>query len=139
MKITRHFARRFRLLVLLRTGLAAGAVYNLALATALAAAPHALLRALELPAPRDLAHQPVYLWLLVLPLAMLAWLYLAAARDPRRYSVIILVAIVGRTATAATVGTWAAMRPELAGLWPLAGIDAGLGIVHAATWLPLRT
>ena len=139
MNITRHFARRFRLLVLLRTGLAAGGLYNLVLATLLVAAPGALLRTLELSAPRDLAHQPVYLWILALPLAMLAWLYLAAARDPRRHSVIILVAIVGRAATATAVGTWAALRPELAGLWPLAGIDAGLGIVHAATWLPLRT
>ncbi len=76
MRVTRHFARRVRLLGLLRTSLAVGAVIDLATAVALAVAPAALPRAIS--------------------------------------------------------GAGGLCR------WPTAAIEATLGLVHAATWVPLR-
>lgn len=134
MKITRRFARRFRLLALLRTSLAAGGLYNLGLAAALAADPGLPGRTLGLAAPDGGAVDRF----LPLLLAMLAALYLMAARDPRRYSGIILVAIGGRIAGAALFGAWAAGRPELTGPWMLAAAEGAFGLVHAVTWIPLR-
>lgn len=134
MKITRRFARRFRLLALLRASLAAGGLYNLGLAAALAADPGLPERTLGLAPPTGGAPDRF----LPLLLAMLAALYLMAARDPRRYSGIILVAIGGRFAGAALFGAWAAGRPELAGPWMLAAAEGGFGLVHAVTWIPLR-
>lgn len=77
-------------------------------------------------------------WLLAVLLATLATLWLLAARDPRRYSGVVLTAIVGRLAGAAVLGSWAAARPELAELWIVAAAQAAFGLVHAVTWIPLR-
>jgi len=140
MKVTRQFARRFRLLGLLRTSLALGAAVDLAAAVALVAAPAALVRDLGV-SPDGSPLVALLLLLTALLLTMLAGLYALAARDPRRYSAIVLVAIFGRLAGAVLFGalSWGPwFRPALAGLWPLAAIEASLGLVHAATWLPLR-
>ncbi len=134
MKITRAFARRFRLLELLRASLALASAFNLGFAVLLFAAPGVPARWLRVTVPGD----PVYLWLLASLLAMLSCLYLLAARDPRRYSGVILVAIGGRALEALVLGAGAAARPELSGLWLLAGVDLFFSASHAATWLPLR-
>ena len=95
MTLTSPFVRRFRLLALLRASLVAGAVYDLAFAVLMVAAPAVPARIFDLPLP-PLPGGAFYLWILAILLAMLALLYLAAAHDPRRYSAIIAVAIGGR-------------------------------------------
>lgn len=134
MKTTRAFARRFRLLQLLRASLGLASAFNLGLALLLFAAPEVPARWLHLAAPGPGA----YLWFLASLLAMLSALYLVAAQDPRRYSGIILVAIGGRALEALVLGIGAASRPELSGLWMLAGVDLAFSASHAVTWLPLR-
>lgn len=131
----RLFARRFLFLRLLRLGLVAGALYDLAFAAAMVLFPGVPARLLGLPLPGE----TFYLWLMATFLIMLASLYLAAAHDPRRYSAIIAVAIGGRLlgAAAFTAAAWG--RPELAGLHPLALCDFLFGAGHAACWLPLRS
>jgi hypothetical protein len=135
MRATAPFARRFRALVLLQTSLAAGALYDLVFAALMVAAPGLPARVLGLPLPGE----PFYLWILATLLAMLAALYVLAARDPRRYSGVIAVAIAGRTAGALAFA-WAALKePALArGLLPLAACDFFLGLAPAAFWAPIR-
>jgi hypothetical protein len=135
MRATAPFARRFRALVLLQASLAAGALYDLVLAILMVAAPGVPADLLGLPLPGE----PFYLWILATLLAMLATLYFLAARDPRRYSGVILVAIAGRT-LGASAFAWAALRePALAGgLLPLAACDFLLGLAPAALWAPIR-
>jgi hypothetical protein len=70
---------------------------------------------------------------------MLACLYLAAAHDPRRYSAIIAVAIGGRLVGAVALGAAALGGPDLGGLLPLAAADLVFGLVHAASWWPIRS
>jgi len=69
---------------------------------------------------------------------MLAALYLLAARDTRRYSGIVAVAIGGRI-LGGLVLLFAALRSGIPGLYPMAAADLGLGIAHAAFWLPIRS
>lgn len=130
----RSISRRFLWLRLLRGSLVAGALYDLAFAVLMVAAPGLPARWLSLPLPGE----AFYIWLIAVLLGMLALLYLAAARDPRPYSAIILTAILGRAAGAAVFGLAASHRPDLAGLWPLAGADLGFAFFHALSWLPLR-
>lgn len=145
MKVTRRFARRFRLLGLLRTSLGLGAATDLAAAIGLLLAPVALERDLGL-SPDASPLVGVLILLAALLLTMLAALDALAAHDPRRYSGIVLVAIVGRLAGAVlfcglALGVWAWgiwVWSGLGGLWPLAAVEAALGLVHAFTWIPLR-
>jgi hypothetical protein len=130
----RTFSRRFLWLRLLRGGLMAGALYDLGFAALMVAAPELPARFFSLPLPGE----AFYSWLIAALLAMLAALYLAAARDPRRYSAIIAVAILGRACGAMLFALAAWRRPDLAGLWPLAGADLGFAVLHAASWLPVR-
>lgn len=134
MKVTRHFARRFRLLKLLRGSLGLGALYNVGAAVALVAVSD-LPRLLGQSATVDQGAVP---WMAALMLAMLALLYGIAAHDPRRYSGIILVAIGGRLAGSVVLGAWALARPDLGGLWGLAAVEGALGLTHGVTWIPLR-
>jgi hypothetical protein len=134
MKITRQLARRFRLLKLLRGSLGAGGLYNLGLAAGLLVAPEALGGG---PGPA-LPETELLAWLTGLLLTMLGILYFLAARDPRRYSGIILVAICSRVAGAVLFGTWAAARPELSSPWLLATAEGVLGATHGGCWIPLR-
>lgn len=130
----RSISRRFLWLRLLRGSLVAGALYDLAFALLMVGAPGLPARWLSLPLPGE----AFYLRLIAVILTMLALLYVAAARDPRRYSAIIMVAILGRAAGAAVLGLAASRRPDLAGLWPLAGADLGFALLHTVSWLPLR-
>ena len=70
---------------------------------------------------------------------MLAALYILAARDTRRYSGIVAVAIGGRI-LGGLVLLLAALRPMgVPGLVPMAVADLGFGIAHAAFLLPIRS
>ncbi|HEX2252050.1 MAG TPA: hypothetical protein VHQ65_02140 [Thermoanaerobaculia bacterium] len=125
-----RFARRFFLLRLLRVSLVLGALYDLVFAVLMVAAPQGLAERFDLPLPGA----PFYLWLLALLLTMLAALYLIAARDPRRYSGIIGVAVAGRLAGAIVFAVAAAREPAWAGLWSAAAADAVFGLAHALLW-----
>jgi hypothetical protein len=129
-----RFARRFRFLQLLRASLVAGALYDLGFALLMIAVPGRLGEWLDLPLPPFF-----YLWLIALLLAMLAAVYLLAARDPRRYSGNLRVAIGGRLAGAAVLALAAAREPALGGLWVAAAADAAFGAAHLALWWPLRS
>lgn len=134
MKITRRFARRFRLLGLLRGALALGALVNLGAAVALVAVPRRAGEALgaTLPEARTV------LWLLAGLLASLALLYLLAARDPRRYSGVVLALIAGRLLGSLALGGGALARPDPGQLWLLAAVELAFAAALAGSWLPLR-
>lgn len=137
MKVTRQFARRFRLLEVLRGALGLGGLLNLAAAFLALLSPAALASLMGVR-PEPLQGGAVLLWLLaslLLPLGVLDFL---AARDPRRYSGIIVVAIGGRLLGAAALGAGAIHRPELGGLWGLAAVDLALAVLIAGSWIPLR-
>lgn len=138
MATTSTFARRFRLLTILRASLVAGAVYDLLFAVAMLVAPGIPARILLLPLP-PLPQGAFYLWIMATLLLMLALLYLAAAHDPRRYSAIIAVAIGGRMLGALAFVAAALRDPSLSGLYPLAAADFAFGAVHAASWWPIRS
>jgi hypothetical protein len=138
MALTSPYARRFRLLSTLRASLVAGAVYDLGFAVLMVAAPEVPARLFRLPLPPR-PRGAFYLWILATLLVMLAALYLAAARDPRRYSAVIAVAIGGRILGAAAFLAAALRGPDLGGLFPLAAADFTFGAVHAATWWPIRS
>lgn len=129
-----RFASHFRFLTLLRWSFWLGALYDAAFAALMLAAPEIPARLLHLPLP-----PMFYLWILAVLLLMLAALYVLAARDTRRYSGIVAVAIGGRIAGGALLLYAAYRDPTLSGLYPLAAADLGLGLVHAAFWLPLRS
>jgi hypothetical protein len=133
-----HFAQRFRLLALLRGSLVLGALYDLGFALLMVAAPGVPAQLLDLPLP-PLPEGAFYLWVLAVLLAMLAALYLLAARDTRRYSGIVAIAIGGRLLGGLALGIAALRGPGLEGLYPLAAADAAFGLAHAAFWWPLRS
>jgi hypothetical protein len=135
MSLPARFALRFRFLRLLRISLVAGAIYDAAFAALMLLRPDLPARWLDLPLPGE----AFYLWVLAVVLAMLAALYLAAAQDPRRYSAIIAVAIIGRLAGSLALLLAALPRPDLAGLYPLAAVDGVLGLSHALCWWPIRS
>ena len=135
MSVTAHFARRFRFLELLRLSLVLGALYDLAFALLMVAAPGVPAKVLDLPLPGE----AFYLWILATLLTMLAILYLTAARDTRRYSGIVAVAIGGRLAGGLVFLVAALVEPGLGGLYPLAAADLAFGLAHAAFWLPIRS
>jgi hypothetical protein len=135
MALTSPYARRFRLLELLRASLVLGALYDLTFAVLMVVAPQVPARVFDLPLPRG----AFYLWILATFLAMLAVLYLAAAHDPRRYSAIIAVAIAGRALGALVFGIGALRGPDLGGLTPLAAADLAFSVTHAASWWPIRS
>ncbi|MFY9824284.1 MAG: hypothetical protein WAM82_23110 [Thermoanaerobaculia bacterium] len=138
MAMTSPFVRRFRLLSLLRGSLVAGALYDFAFAVLMVAAPRIPARILNLPLP-PLPEGRFYLWILAVLLLMLAALYLAAAYDPRRYSLIITVAIAGRALGAATFVVLALTGSGLGGLVPLAAVDLAFSVLHAGSWWPIRS
>ena len=137
--MTAHFARRFRFLTLLRASLVLGALWDVAFALLLAFAPEASARVFELPLP-PLPEGAFYLWVLGVLLLMLAALYVLAARDPRRYSGILAVAIGGRVLGGLVLLLAAAGGGRgVPGLYPMAAADLAFGISHAAFWLPIRS
>ena len=138
MSVKAQFAHRFRFLALLRGSLVLGAVYDLSFALLMVAAPGVPARILDLPLP-PLPEGAFYLWVLAVLLAMVAAFYLLAARDTRRYSGIVAVAIAGRLLGALAMTIAASRGPGLEGLYPLAAADAAFGLAHAAFWWPIRS
>lgn len=138
MSVRDSFAHRFRLLALLRGSLVVGAIYDLGFAGLMVAAPGVPARLFDLPLP-PLPEGAFYLWVLAVLLAMAAAFYLLAARDTRRYSGIVAVAIAGRLLGGLVLAIAAWRGPGLDGLIPLAVADAAFGISHAAFWWPLRS
>lgn len=134
MKITRRFARRFRLLGLLRGVLLVGAAFHLGTAAALLSLPGRFGEVLGLSLPEG----RVVLWLLAGLLAALSGLYVLAARDPRRYAGVIAVLVAGRLLGAVALGGGALARPDMAQLWLLAAVDLAFAAAIAGSWLPLR-
>ncbi|HUF78096.1 MAG TPA: hypothetical protein VMR44_04170 [Thermoanaerobaculia bacterium] len=134
MNVTGRFARRFRLLKLLRAALGLGGAFNLGMALLLVAAPGRLGEPLAAP----LVAQPALAWLLAALLVPLAGLYLLAAKDPRRYAGVMVMLVGGRLLGSAALGAGALGQPEAAGLWVFAGVDLAFALVIALAWLPLR-
>ncbi len=134
MKITRRFARRFRLLGFLRGVLLLGAAFNAGTAAALVGfpVPFGEIFGLHLPEGR------VVLWLLAGLLTTLSLLYLLAARDPRRYSGVVLALIAGRVLGGVALGAGALVRPDPGQLWLLAAVDLAFAAAITGSWLPLR-
>jgi hypothetical protein len=65
-------------------------------------------------------------------LAMLACVYLVAARSPRSSRPLVAIAIAGRLLGALVMAVTAARHPDLGGLWPTAAGDLAFAIAHAA-------
>ena len=126
--------RRYTYLRALRVSLVAGAFYDLVFAGLMTMAPGPASRALGLPLPAERYTTD----LLAILLAMLACLYLLAAREPRRYAGVVVVAIGGRALGAAAFALAAWNRPDLGALWGLAGADLAFALAHLLTWMPLR-
>lgn len=137
--ITAHFARRFRFLTLLRVSLVLGALWDAVFALLLGFVPGPSAKLFELPLP-PLPEGAFYLWVIGVLLLMLAALYVIAARDPRRYSGVLAVAIGGRL-LGGIVMLLASIGGERAvpGLYPMAAADLAFGISHAVFWLPIRS
>lgn len=127
MSVRAQFAHRFRMLRFLRASLVLGALYDLAFAAMMVVAPGPVAGLLGLPLPGA----PFYLWLLATLLAMLAALYLIAARHPRRYDAVIVVAIAGRWIGALAFAVAALRGSGLGALYLLAAADAAFGSAHA--------
>lgn len=115
-----------------------GALYDAAFAVLMVTAPGLPARLLRLPLP-PLPEGAFYLWIMAVLLIMLATLYLLAAGDPGRYSGVVAVAAGGRVLGGLAFLAAARGNPGLAGLYPLAAADLGLGLVHAACWWPVRS
>ena len=127
--------RRALLRRLLRAGLLFGAIYDLGFAALMLVAPEIPMHLLSLPLPGE----DFYLAVLAVLLTIVASCYLLAAWDPERYAAVIVIAIAGRAAGAIALATAASGRPDLGGLWPLAGADATFALLHFGTWWPVRT
>ena len=134
MKVRRQFLHRFRMLKALRVSLLLGAAYDLFFAACMVWAPGVPAAWLDLPLPGE----SFYLWLTAVLLTMLALLYVQAARDPRRYSAVIVVAVFGRLLGAAVFLIAALRGTRLEGLYPLAAADALFGAAHAVFWWRIR-
>jgi uncharacterized membrane protein (DUF4010 family) len=135
MSVTSRFARRFRFLTLFQASLFAGALYDLAFAVLMVVAPGVPAQVLGIPLPGE----PFYLWVMATLLAMLAALYVLVAREPRRYSGMIPIAVVGRLLGALAFAVAAIRDPKLLpGIAVLAVCDFALGVSPALFWYPVR-
>lgn len=127
-------AHRFTFLTLLRVSLVAGALYDVSFGLLLVFAPAAANAVVELPMPEE----SFYLWTIAILLTIAAGFYLVAARDPRRYSANVAVAIAGRTLGFFVFAAAAWERPDLSGLWLIGLVDLVFAILHTICWLPTR-
>jgi hypothetical protein len=109
--------------------LAVGAAYDGVFALAILLAPRPAAALLRLPFPAD----PVFLYLNGVLLAILAGVYAAAARDPRRYGAVAPVSAVGRVAGFGLFAwAWSGGRPAI--FLALGLADLAIGVVTLALW-----
>lgn len=134
MKLSRRFARRFRLLELLRGFLLLGAAVNAGVAVVLLSLPRRAAETLGLALPDG----RVALWLLAAVLVTSSALYFLAAQDPRRYSGVIVALVAGRFLGSAALGAGALARAEPGQLWLFAAVEVAFAVALASCWLPLR-
>ncbi len=130
-----YFARRFLALKILRGALVAGALYDAGLAILIVWRPAAAAGLLGLLGLRTGGSAPLAA-LAAVWLAMLAGLGLAAARDCRRYSAVIVALISGRSAAAIVLAAGAlaaASPPPWSAAW-----QGLLALTLAAAWWPQR-
>jgi hypothetical protein len=107
--------------------MALGAVYDAAFAAAILLFPAGASALLRIPLPAD----PLYFRFIAVFLLMLAAMYLFAAREPRRYQGVILVAAAGRFAGFLYLAwAWSAGAPTA--FLGLALGDLLFGFGHAA-------
>lgn len=118
----------------LKISLRAGAIYDLVFAAMMVFAPHLATQFLDLQPPGE----PYYLWLIAVFLVMLSGFYALAAYDPEAYRGNVDIAVIGRFLgfVAMAAGAWG--RPEMWGLWVLAGADLVFSIAHFVCWIPIR-
>ncbi len=113
----------------LAVSLRLGALYDVSFAVAMLVAPGLLARGFSLPLPSE----PFYLRLIAVLLAMVAFTYLVAARDPSAHRALVAIAILGRVAGFLALALSAAGEPHLAGLWGPAFVDLGFALFQAVT------
>jgi hypothetical protein len=113
----------------LRATLTAGALYDFVFAILFVAAPGGVARLLALPLPGE----RFYLWILAVLLGIVGATYLVAARDPRRFRPLVVVAIAGRAAGFVAFAAAALSTPGLEGLWVVGGADLAFSLAHLAT------
>ena len=110
-------------------GMALGAAYDVVFATAILAFPHPASRLLRIPVPDD----PVYFNFTAVFLLILASVWYLAARSPRQYRGVILVACAGRALGAAYLfAIWRSGAPVA-----FAGLAAGdlfFSLLHGLTY-----
>jgi hypothetical protein len=63
---------------------------------------------------------------------MVGAFYLVAARDPAAHRALVAIAIAGRFCGFVALASGALGRPELAGLWVVAGGDLAFCLAHLA-------
>lgn len=115
---------RFRALSI---SLLIGALYDFALAGLLLLAPALLAEVLALPLPGE----AFYLRAIAVLLAMVACVYIVAARDPAAHRAFVAIAILGRLAGFLALALPALYGSEPAGIWGPAFGDLAFGVLHA--------
>ncbi len=123
---------------LLKLSLVLGAGCDLLLALVLWLQPTLLSQWLALPLQQLPAGGDIYLHLLALLLAVLAWVYLLAAYDPVAYTGNVVAAILARAGGAVILGLAAWQPSGGVGLLWMALAEAMLAALHAIAWLASR-
>ncbi len=108
--------------------LRAGAAYDALFALLLAAFPRQIAAVFRLPLPGE----RFYLWLIAVFLLSLGVFYILVARKPAERRDFLRLAIATRLVGAAVIGAAAVGRPDLGGLWAIAGGDLLFGAAHLA-------
>lgn len=108
--------------------LRAGALYDAGFALVLVALPGQVGGLLRLPLPGE----RFYLWLVAFFLLALAAFYVLVARDPLRQPDFVRLAIATRLLGGAVIAAAALGRPDLSGLFAIAGGDFAFGLTHLA-------
>lgn len=108
--------------------LRAGAAYDALFAFLLVAIPERIGSTFRLPLPGE----RFYLWLIAVFLSSLGVFYILVARNPAGLRAFLRLAIATRLAGAVVLGAAAVGRPDLGGLWLIAGGDLLFGATHLA-------
>src|SRR5262245_55240154 len=124
------FRDRWRTLAL---AMGFGAIYDVAFAVAILAAPEALSKLFGIPLPDD----RFYLRLVAVLLLVLGAIYLLPARDPERFRAIAPIAAAGRLLGFALFTlAWSQGRPGA--FLVLGSADLAIALVTLAVWMRVR-